>query len=207
MREEHKADVREREGRKKKIIIMAQELRSVNFPLLISLARSFLQSRPLRAEVGKPQELAPSWRLARGLRCGSPLLCVAAAPAAGPGSGGCIWWGLPGLLWCRPSAGPAPLRCRGPPGRLAGGGAVWDWGREPGGPGGPGRLFPGAASRWGWGGWLPAPSTAASTEDGGFLLTVVRLMAEAQAGLEGAEALLGLLGDTAVTELQRERVE
>jgi len=48
---------------------------------------------------------------------------------------------------------------------------------------------------------------AASTEDGGFLLTVVRLMAEAQAGLEGAEALLGLLGDTAVTELQRERVE
>lgn len=145
MREEHKADVREREGKKKKIIIMAQELRSVNFPLLISLARSFLQSRPLRAEVGKPQELAPSWRLARGLRCGSPLLCVAAAPAAAPGSGGCTWWGLPGLLWCRPSAGAAPPRCRGPPDRLAGGGAAWDCGREPGGAGGPDRLFPGAA--------------------------------------------------------------
>lgn len=46
-------------------------------------------------------------------------------------------------------------------------------------------------------------------EGGGFLLTVVRLGAEAEAhsGVEGAEASLGLLKDMDATELHRERVE
>lgn len=54
-----------------------------------------------------------------------------------------------------------------------------------------------------------APSAAASAGAEGFLLAVVRLEteAEAQAGLEGAGGSLGLLRDTAVTELHRERVE
>lgn len=69
---------------------------------------------------------------------------------------------------------------------------------------------PGGAgtSRGGWGGrLLVAPSAAASAGAEGFLLAVVRLEAEAQAGLEGAGGSLGLLRDTAVTELHRERVE
>lgn len=71
---------------------------------------------------------------------------------------------------------------------------------------------PGGAgtSRGGWGGrLLVAPSAAASAGAEGFLLAAVRLEAEAeaQAGLEGAGGSLGLLRDTAVTELHRERVE
>ena len=64
-------------------------------------------------------------------------------------------------------------------------------------------------SREGWGGRPPAFPTAASAEDEGFLLAVVRLAAEAEAhaGAEGAEVSLGPLGAAAVTELRRNRVE
>lgn len=64
-------------------------------------------------------------------------------------------------------------------------------------------------SREGWGGRPPAFPTAASAEDEGFLLAVVRLAAEAEAhaGVEGAEVSLEPLRDAAMTELHRDRVE
>lgn len=81
----------------------------------------------------------------------------------------------------------------------------WPWDLGPA----PGLLFPWKPSREGWGGRPPAFPTAASAEDEGFLLAVVRLAAEAEAhaGVEGAEVSLEPLRDAAMTELHRDRVE
>lgn len=76
-----------------------------------------------------PQEFAPSWRLARGFRGGSPW-------GSGPSRGGCAegsgWGGLPGNGegWGRPGAWPGPVLCRWPvPERPAG--PTWRWGFLP----------------------------------------------------------------------------